>query len=142
MSLNAEERDAVVQVRIEKSISTIEEAKGNASMCFWPAAANRLYYAAYYAVSALLIANKDTAQTHQGVILVFGLKFIKTGIVSREMGDLYSKLYANRMTGDYDDTYTLKAEDVLPIIEPTERFIQTINALTQQLQESAFTKDA
>ena len=32
MSLNVEERDAVVQVRIEKSISTLEEAKGIAAM--------------------------------------------------------------------------------------------------------------
>lgn len=70
--------------------------------------------------------------------MIFGLKFIKTGIVSREMGDLYSKLYANRMTGDYDDTYTLKEEDVLPLIEHTAAFIQTINALTQKLRINAF----
>ena len=130
MSLNYEERSAVVQLRLEKSLLTLKEAKGTAEMQFWPSAANRLYYAAYYSVSALLIANGDSAQTHAGVKVIFGKNFVKTGIVSREMNDLYQKLFSLRMTGDYDVTYNLTATDVLPLITPTEEFINTINALT------------
>lgn len=63
MSLNIEEREAIVRFKIEKSYRTLEEAKGNVTLKFWPAAANRLYYAAYYAVSALLVANGDAANT-------------------------------------------------------------------------------
>lgn len=133
MGLNAEERNAVVQIRIEKSIRTLEEAKGNIQMKFWPTAANRLYYAAYYAVSALLIANGDTAQTHAGVKGVFGLNFVKTGRVSLVDSKLYNKLFSLRMTGDYDDTYDLQEEDVLPLVVPTEELIRNINALTQKL---------
>jgi len=133
MSLNFEERKAIVQFRMEKSLRTLEEAKGNVSLRFWPAAANRLYYAAYYAVSALLIANGDVAQTHVGVKGVFGMKFIKSGVVSRTVGELYSELFSRRMTGDYDDTYDLQEEDVLPLVEPTEKLIQEVNALTQDL---------
>jgi len=132
MSLNYEERNAVVQLRLEKSLQTLHEAKGTAGLQYWASAANRLYYAAYYSVSALLIANGDAAQTHSGVKGVFGLKFIKTGIVSLEMNDLYQKLFSLRMTGDYDDTYNLREDDVLPLIEPTEMLINTINTLTEQ----------
>ena len=129
MSLNIEEREALVRFRIEKSYRTLEEAKGNVTLKFWPAAANRLYYAAYYAVSALLVANGDAAQTHVGVKGVFGMKFIKSGVVSRKIGELYSELFSRRMTGDYDDTYDLQEEDVLPLVEPTEQLIKTISDL-------------
>jgi len=33
------------------------------------------------------------------------------------------------MTGDYDDTYDLQEEDVLPLVEPTEQLIKTISDL-------------
>lgn len=42
---------------------------------------NRLYYACYYAVTALLISNGLNATTHAGVRTMLGLKFIKTGLV-------------------------------------------------------------
>ena len=132
MSLSFDERVAIVQFRMEKSLRTLDEAKGNVNLKFWPAAANRLYYAAYYALSALLVANGDAAQTHVGVKGVFGMKFIKTGIVSRELGELYSELFSRRMTGDYDDTYDLQENDVLPLVVPTEELIQTINDLTRK----------
>ncbi|MBQ7531191.1 MAG: HEPN domain-containing protein [Paludibacteraceae bacterium] len=63
MSLSYDERNAIVQLRLERAYQTLEEAKGNMTMKYWHVVANRLYYAAYYAVSALLIANGDTAQT-------------------------------------------------------------------------------
>ena len=118
MSLSAEERGAVVMFRIEKSTRAYEQAKGVIGLKYWETIANRLYYAAYNAVSALLIANGDTAQTHSGVIHLFGLHFIKTGLLPAEMGRLYHKLFTMRQTGDYDDTYGLVEEDVLPYVEP------------------------
>ena len=89
MSLSAEERGAIVEFRIDKSLRAYEQAKGVVGLKYWETIANRLYYAAYNAVSALLIANGDTAQTHSGVIHLFGQHFIKTGLLPAEMGRLY-----------------------------------------------------
>ena len=95
--------------------------------------ANRLYYAAYNAVTALLVANGDTAQTHSGVRHIFGLKFIKTGVLSSETGRLYHRLFSMRQTGDYDDTYDVAAEDVLPNIEPTGKLLDVVVAKAREL---------
>ena len=133
MSLSNEERRAVVEFRIEKSLRALEQAKGVVTLKYWETIANRLYYAVYNAVSALLIANGDTAQTHNGVIHLFGLKFIKTGILPTEAGRLYHKLFTMRQTGDYDDTYGLAEEDVLPYVEPAEKFIKQVIEHTRQL---------
>lgn len=129
MSLEEEDRKLIVAYRLEKAAKAIDHAEGNARMRYWEVTANRLYYAAYYAVSALLIHEGHTAHTHNGVIQKFGMYFIKTGIVSREIGKLYNQLFTLRLTGDYNDSYTLEAEDVIPLIQPTRNLISVITQL-------------
>lgn len=126
MTLNAEERDSIVAYRIEKAQVALERAEGNARLGYWDVTANRLYYAAYYAVSALLIKNGHVAQTHNGVIQMFGMNFIKTGKVSKEQGRLFTLLFSQRLTGDYNDSYILTEEDVAPLIESTKLFVTQI----------------
>ncbi len=130
--MTEEERKAIVEFRIEKSKRAYEQAKGVLALKYWETIANRLYYAAYNAVSALLIANGDSAQSHNGVIHLFGLKFIKTGVFSAEFGRLYHNLFSMRQTGDYDDSYGLTEEDVLPFVEPTGQLIEKVAALAKQ----------
>lgn len=133
MSLSEEERRAVVEFRIEKAFRAYEQAKGVIGLKYWETIANRLYYAAYNAVSALLIANGDTAQTHSGVIHLFGQNFIKTNVFPAETGRLYHKLFTMRQTGDYDDTYGLVEDDVMPYVEPTGELITQTTNLAKQL---------
>ena len=133
MGMTDDERLAVVEFRIEKSLRAFEQAKGVVELKYWETIANRLYYAAYNAVSALFIANGDTAQSHSGVIHLFGLNFIRTKIFSAETGKLYHKLFTMRQTGDYDDTYGLTENDVLPYIEPTGQMISEIVGYARKL---------
>ena len=133
MSMTKEERAAVVELRIAKAYRAYEEARGVVELKYWETIANRLYYAAYSAVTALLIANGDAAQTHSGVFHIFGLKFIKTGVLPPETGRLYHRLFSMRQTGDYDDTYDVAAEDVLPNIEPTGKLLDVVVAKAKEL---------
>ena len=126
MSLSDDERDAIVAFRIQKSKDTLNEAKGISTLGYWNAVANRLYYACYYLTSALLIKNKYAAQTHRGVIHLLGLHFIKKGLVSKDAGKFYSKLYELRQTGDYDDLFSLTEEDVKPMISMAQSYIEEI----------------
>ena len=133
MSMTKEERDAVVELRIAKAYRAYEEAKGVVALKYWETVANRLYYAAFNAVTALLSASGDTAQTHSGVRHVFGLKFIKTGILPAEMGRLYHRLFSMRQTGDYDDAYDVAAEDVLPNVGPAGELLDAVVAKAREL---------
>ena len=62
MSLTSDERKAVVEFRIEKARRALEQAQGVVELQYWETIANRLYYAAYNAVSAMLIAYGYMAQ--------------------------------------------------------------------------------
>jgi len=127
--LTDEERQALVFNKVRRSKETWTEAKGIIENKYWYAAANRMYYACYYMVSALLLKNGQSAHTHGGIIGLFGLHFVKTGIVSAEIGKFYSELYELRQTGDYDDWKTLSESDILPLIPKVEQFLGTIERL-------------
>ncbi|MCD8030979.1 MAG: HEPN domain-containing protein [Bacteroides sp.] len=132
MTLTAEERNAIISTRIEKSDQALIEAKGNIQMQFWNTAANRLYYSCYNLVSALLIKSGYSAQSHKGVATLFALHFIKTNIIPKEIGKTYNQLFLLRQTGDYDDWNLIEEEDVTAMIKPTERLIQTIKKLLEK----------
>ena len=60
---------------------------------------------------------------------------VRTEIMSSEMGRLYHNLFTMRQTGDYDDTYGLTEQDVLPYVEPTGQLIEQVSTLAKQLIE-------
>ncbi|GAB1417157.1 hypothetical protein MASR2M117_25630 [Paludibacter sp.] len=59
----------------------------------WNTAINRLYYACYYAVSALLIANQIETHTHAGVRQMLALHFVKTGKLSKHYFNIFGSLF-------------------------------------------------
>ena len=86
-----------------RSHTTWVETQGIIKDKYWYAAANRMYYSCYYMVSALLLTKGLSSHTHSGTIGLFGLHFVKAGIVSTEMGKFFSELFELQQTGDYDD---------------------------------------
>lgn len=88
------DRTEIVKYRLEKAYRTYNEAIGSIENCYVETAANRLYYAAYYAVSALLISYKYEASTHNGVIQMFGKVFLRNnrltlGFSLKSVGSFY-----------------------------------------------------
>ena len=129
MTLNEKDRNAIIAIRLQRAKETMIEVKGNVNLGYWRISANRLYYACYYAVSALLIQNEFTAHTHAGVINQLGLHFVSKGIVSKEHGKLFKQLFNLRQSGDYDDWIDINENDVIPLIKPAEDFIAEIEHL-------------
>jgi uncharacterized protein (UPF0332 family) len=129
MTLQKEDRNELVTLRLQRAGETLAEAEGIIKLEYWRAAANRLYYACYYAAGALLVNNGLTAHTHTGVINQIGLHFVKTGKISVEQGKFYQQLFELRQTGDYSDWYPVSKEEVISRIEPAKQFIETIEKL-------------
>jgi len=128
-------RDAMqelVDYRLRRARETLEEAQIMGSIGHWNACANRLYYAAFYAVSALLVKEGLTATKHSGVKALFNRHYVKTRKVSKEMGRLYSRLFDLRQEGDYLDFVSLEEEKVAPLVEATANFIEAIRSLLSE----------
>jgi len=120
-----------IEYRLSKAVEAINDAKLLAENDSWNACINRLYYACYYAVSALLLKNGISTQTHTGLKTQFNLHFIKTGLIEKESGKLYADLMDWRQKGDYGDMFDFSKETVEPLIKPIEQFLKTITELVK-----------
>jgi len=129
MKLNEEDINALVSIRLQRAKETIAEVSVNVQFGFWRVVANRLYYACYYAASALLIKNGLITHTHKGVINQLGMHFVKEGLISKKQGRLFKELFDLRQDGDYDDWFDINEDDVSPFIEPAKKFIEEIEKL-------------
>ena len=129
--LKDEEREALVKYRIEKAYGTLVEAKDCAEDNHWTLTANRLYYAVYYASKALLIQNGIVAKSHEGVIGMIGQNFVVPGIITIDEARLLARLQNMRKTGNYDDFKEWHQEDVEPLFEKVEDYINKIKSLVE-----------
>ncbi len=112
--------------RIKRAEEAFEEAVLLANINRWNTAVNRLYYSCFYIVIALLLKNKLSPSTHDGVKTMFGFHYIKTGIINKEFGRLYSLLSDYRKKGDYGDMYDFTEEIVAPLIKQVSDFLNEI----------------
>ena len=99
--INQEKRSAVVRYWLEKAEESMASARREFKAESLSFAINRLYYSAFYAVSALLLGHKLAFRKHSGVRAAFHQQFIKTGVLERRWGRLYDQLFEDRQEGDY-----------------------------------------
>ena len=129
MTLSIDEKKAIIKYRIQKAWNSIQEADDNARLGYWTLAASRLYYAAYYMASALLVDKGFIARSHSGVIHIIGSEFVKKDFLSKEDGRLISRLFNMRQSGDYDDLFDWTEEEVQPFFNKTKDFLARIEKL-------------
>ena len=137
--MTASERE-LVRYRLQRAAETLEEGRVLAEAEHWSGCVNRLYYACFYAVSALLLKHGLSSAKHTGVRSLFNLQFVKTGRVPAEHGELYNELFTYRTKGDYTDLVRFGEDDVAPWIPLVRRFVEEITAsATEELGESPST---
>jgi uncharacterized protein (UPF0332 family) len=128
----SEYRSEYITYRLSKAYESLNDAKLLAENESWNASVNRLYYACYYAVSALLLQKDVTTQTHTGLKTQFNLLFIKTGIISIEQGRLYADLMDFRQKGDYGDMFDFDKETVESLIKPVCELLDTVRSMVNK----------
>jgi len=60
---------------------------------------------------------------------MFGLHYVKTGLISKELARYYTDLFDRRQTGDYDDFVDYDKETAQELLVPANDFIQKIEKL-------------
>ena len=126
MSLSEDERQTLVLLELQKAEQTLEEIDILSQANHWNGAANRLYYAVFHAVNALLIHDGHEAHTHRRSHAIFGMHNIKTGVFPKEYGRHYSTLQTMREESDYNCVYNVTQQEIEDGIEPAKQFIAAI----------------
>lgn len=126
-NLDDKSRIALVNYRINRAHRTIAEVSFLLDGGLYSTAVNRLYYAVYYAAVALLVNDGINATTHSGVRSMLGLHYIRTGRISREIGNNFMILFERRHSCDYDDFINSTKEDVEQLIPLANSFIEAVD---------------
>lgn len=126
--LDKQNREALVKYRIQRAKDMLVESEEIIGLGFLNSAVNRLYYACYYAVIALLVKENINAHTHSGVKQMFGLHFIATDKISKGSGRFYSQIFNERITGDYDDFISFDIETVNALLKMSQDFVKELDA--------------
>jgi uncharacterized protein (UPF0332 family) len=121
--------------RLQKARETLEDARILADAHRWNPCVNRLYYACFYAVSALLIQEGLSSSKHTGIRSLFNQHFVKTSKVPKEKARIFNDLFERRQEGDYMDFVSFEESQVRPWIPQAEAFVENIAVLIERAKE-------
>ncbi|MDX9749011.1 MAG: HEPN domain-containing protein [Paludibacter sp.] len=127
--LDENSKNALVAYRLQHAKETFAEVRSITDHGYYNTAVNRLYYACYYIVIALLLKHNIPTQTHAGVKQMLGLHFVSTKKLNQEFARFYAQMFNNRISGDYDDFIRFDLEMVEELIPQTQLFIEEIEKL-------------
>lgn len=124
-----EELLALIKYRLQEAEDSIKEAevllKEGMSM---RAVMNRLYYAMFYSVLALLQEKEMGTSKHAGAISLFDREFIKNRTFDEELSKILHRAFELRQKGDYMEQSEVTKSDVDEILPKAKKFVDTVKA--------------
>lgn len=117
--------------RLEIAHERLTTAKAMLELGDYKASANRLYYAIFSAMRAVLALDGFDSKKHSGIIARFRQSYIKTGILDTEMSKIIDDLEVIREDSDYDDFYIILKEDVEIQAKRAEYFVSEVESYLQ-----------
>ena len=119
----------LIAYRLSRADETLKDARVLAKSGRWDACVNRLYYACFYAVTALLMLDGLSSSKHSGIRSLFNKHFVKSEKVPKKLAAIYNDLFERRQEVDYIDFINFSEEQVMPWISKAEEFINFISDL-------------
>lgn len=123
-----EETKTLIDYRLERAKESIKAAQLLFENKLFIPAMNRIYYAMFYAVQALLALNQKVFSKHGQVKGYFNCEFIKSGALPKELGKLFNIVFEYRQKFDYVDMIIPDEELIADYIIKAEKFIENISA--------------
>lgn len=111
-------------------LETAENTYRMAELCFenqgYRDAVNRSYYAAFYALRAVLALEGVDFKRHKDVVAYFNQHYVATEKFERELGKRISRLKTRREDCDYDDFFVIERDEVLVQLDTAEKVIVAV----------------
>jgi uncharacterized protein (UPF0332 family) len=116
----------------EESLASAQREMGAGALTF---SANRLYYSAFYAVSAALLDRQLQFKRHSGVRAAFHREFIRSGRLDVEWGKFYDRLFEDRQEGDYVALTAFDREYIESQLTLCTQFLDELRPLIASLEK-------
>jgi uncharacterized protein len=124
----------LVKGHIEKANQKLAVARRLLDSGDYDDSVSRAYYAAFHGARALLVSAGQSPSTHQGVVTLFHLLFVKTGRIAREMAKCLTNLKDDRESVDYELFADYDEKDARNAVSEAERFV---SVATEELRRES-----
>jgi uncharacterized protein (UPF0332 family) len=124
---------AFINGYIQKAEKKLEVAEKLSKSGDYEDAVSRAYYAVFHAAQALLLTEGERAESHKGVVTLFGLLFVKTGKFSKDMGKYLANLKDDRESGDYEIFSYIDEETAKTAIAEAKKFLNEARVYLKDL---------
>jgi uncharacterized protein (UPF0332 family)/predicted nucleotidyltransferase len=122
-----------IRLMIQKAAPSLIAAQQLLDKGHYDFASSCAYYAAFYAMQAVILTKNLSLSRHTGVISAFNQHFVKTGIFPTEFGRAINQLFRERQTGDYEFDLSLTEDEAKEDLQLAEKMVQAIKTyLTEE----------
>jgi len=122
-------KEEFVKYWIKKSNESLSAAEDELKAGRLSFTVNRIYYACFYIVSALLLLKGLKFKKHSGVKASLHRNLIKRGLIGEKEGRFYNKLFEARQRGDYIEFVHFEKEQVEEWLQQANEFVKAVRAL-------------
>lgn len=126
-----EELKELVRYWLEKSQESLDAARDELKAVRLSFSVNRIYYACFYAVSAVLLQKELRFKKHSGVRAAFHQHLIKSGMMSDEYRKFYDDLFEARQRGDYLEFVSFEKNQVEDWLQRASQFVEAMKSLVK-----------
>jgi uncharacterized protein (UPF0332 family)/predicted nucleotidyltransferase len=126
----------VAQGFIESAYGRLRSARAVREIGEYGNAMSLVYYAFLDATDAALAARTIRTKSHAGIISLFGLHFIKPGLVEAKYSRWFKQAHKFRLDADYERKRDFTAEQANEAIDQATEFVGVIENLLPSLLES------
>ena len=123
---DAEARREIIELWLAKAADALDSAGLELAQGHTTFAVNRLYYACFYAVTALLLKDGSQFARHSAVRSEFTRSYIKPGKIDVCWSKFYQRLFDARQAADYLPTTVFEESEIKERIAQTEQFLALI----------------
>ena len=127
--MNEKDNENIVKIRIARAKELIGEAEEIAGLKFFNTAINRMYYASFSVVTALLFQYGFVPKTHSGTRTLLNKHFVLTGKINKELSKFYFDIFEMREDADYDFEKVFSEKTTISFLNKTKKFVKRIEEL-------------
>jgi len=124
-------KEELLRYRQKKARETLEDAALLFHSGRLSSTLNRIYYALFYEIVALLLTADLSSAKHTGVRALFNEHFVRAGKVPVELGRFYTRMYDFRQKGDYGDFVEFEREKVKEWLDQARTFIDEMDRIIE-----------
>lgn len=123
-----QDNEALVRYRLEEATEALRDGEFLLSSGRHRSAANRLYYAAFYAALAVLLTKRLEFSRHSAAIAFFDKEFIRTGMLPKEYSRTLHRAFNERQQDDYMPFVEINPAELNQLLSDVRDMVDGITA--------------